>query len=342
MMRAQAIYHQAPKSVAVAETDVPTPKPGEVLIRTRYSAISPGTESLIFRGEMPRDPAPDAGAANPGNRFNYPFKYGRSLVGEVTAVGSDRDRDWLGRHVFAFHPHQSHAVVDKRDCQILPENTPLERALFLANMESALNIVFDAAPLVGERAMVFGQGIVGLLTTAILSRFPLAELITADPVTSRRERSLELGADLAIDPSDRRAFAALKDCLFYGEADGLDVAIEVSGKMSALDQAMELTGFAGRIIVGSWYGRVSGAVDLGGHFHRRRIHLVASQAGTVSPHLQGRWNKERRLDLAWDWLGRLHPEQFITHRFSPAACQEAFELMQSKQAGAFQIVFQYD
>jgi 2-desacetyl-2-hydroxyethyl bacteriochlorophyllide A dehydrogenase len=342
MTRAQAVYYQAPKSVAMAETDVATPKSGEVLIRTRYSAISPGTESLIFRGELPHDPTLNSHIVSRQGRFNYPFKYGCSLVGEVTAVGCDQDRDWLGKQVFTYHPHQSYAVVDKQDCQRLPDDTPMERALFLAAMEAALNIVFDAAPSVGERIMVFGQGILGLLTTAILSDFPLAELITADPISPRRERSLEIGADLSIDPSDRRAFAALKDCLFFGDAEGLDVAIEVSGRTNALDQAIELTGFAGRIIVGSWYGKKSGAVDLGGHFHRRRLQLISSQVNTISPHLQGRWNRNRRLNLAWDWLRRIKPEQLITHRFPLQSCQEALELVHNKSLGVFQVIFQYD
>jgi threonine dehydrogenase-like Zn-dependent dehydrogenase len=341
LMCAHAVFHQARHSVAVAEAELPELRPGQLLVKARCSAISPGTESLIFRGGMPENWALDETLSSLGGEFRYPFKYGYALVGEVVDVGSGEDRDWLGRRVFAFHPHQDQAVIDKRDCRRLPDNMPAERALFLANMETALNLVLDAAPLAGERVMVFGQGVVGLLTTAILSQFPLAELITADPVPLRRERSLKLGAALAIDPAKGRELAVLEDCLFFGDNNGLDLAIEVSGQIEALNQAINLTGFDGRIVIGSWYGRTSGPVDLGGHFHRRRIRLVSSQVSTLSPPLSGRWTKDRRLKLAFEWLERIQPERLITHRFPLDACQEAFELVADKQAGALQVVFEY-
>ncbi|MDV3241950.1 MAG: zinc-binding dehydrogenase [Methylocaldum sp.] len=340
-MRVQAVCHVAPKSVAVQEIDLPAPRTGELLIKALCSAISPGTESLIFRGEVPEDLPQDTSIGSLQGNFSYPFRYGYALVGEVAAVGADEDRDWLGRRVFAYHPHQNYAVVDKKDCLVLPEGVPAERALFLANMESALNLVFDAAPLPGERIMVFGQGIVGLLTTAVLGRFPLGELITADPLAFRRQKSTEMGAALAINPAVKREVAALKECLFYDGADGLDAAIEVSGNQTALNQAIELTGFAGRIVIGSWYGQSAAPRDLGGHFHRRRIRLVSSQVSTIDPRLSGRWSKKRRLDLVWEWLAEIRAERLITHHFAPSACQEAFELVDSKRAGVLQPIFEY-
>jgi threonine dehydrogenase-like Zn-dependent dehydrogenase len=340
-MRAQAIFHMAPHTVAVRDTETPELRPGELLIEAHCSAISPGTEALIFGGGVPEHWTLDESLASLGGEFRYPFKYGYALVGEVVRTGSREDRDWLGRRVFAFHPHQNRAVVDKRDCHRLPEGMPAERALFLANMETALGLVLDAAPLAGERAMVFGQGVVGLLTTAVLGQFPLAELITADPVPERRELSLKLGAALAIDPGKGRELSVLEECLFFNDHNGLDLAIEVSGRIEALNQAIRLTGFDGRIVVGSWYGRSAGLVDLGGPFHRRRIRLISSQVSTLSPPLTGRWTKERRLKLALEWLERIQPEKFITHRFAPDACQEAFELAADKRAGALQVIFEY-
>ncbi len=340
-MRVKAIYHVAPRTVTVQEIDLPAPRNGELLIKALCSAISPGTESLIFRGEAPSDLPQDTSIGSLQGSFSYPFRYGYALVGEVAAVGADEDREWLGRRVFAYHPHQNYAVVDKKDCLVLPEDVPAERALFLANMESALNLVFDTAPLPGERIMVFGQGIVGLLITAVLARFPLEELITADPVAMRRQKSVELGAALSINPEVKREFAALKDCLFYEGADGLDAAIEVSGNLAALNQAIELTGFAGRVVIGSWYGQSETPMDLGSHFHRQRIRLISSQVSTIDPRLAGRWSKKRRLDLAWEWLAEIRAERLITHHFAPSACQDAFELIDSKRAGVLQPVFEY-
>lgn len=340
-MQTQAIFHVAPHTVAVRDTHIPELRPGELLVEARCSAISPGTESLIFRGGVPENFPLDESLSSLGGEFRYPFKYGYALVGEVVRTGSREDRDWLGRRVFAFHPHQGMSVVDKRDCHPLPAGMPVERALFLANMETALGLVLDAAPLAGERAMVFGQGVVGLLTTAVLGQFPLAELITADPVPQRRELSGQLGAALAIDPGKGRELAVLEECLFFNGHDGLDLAIEVSGRIEALNQAIRLTGLDGRIVVGSWYGKSAGLVDLGGPFHRRRIRLISSQVSTLSPTLTGRWTKARRLELALEWLDRIQPEKFITHRFAPVACQEAFELAADKRADALQVIFEY-
>ena len=340
-MNTQAIYHVAPHTVAVREAESGRPLNGQLLIRTQCSAISPGTESLIFRGALPENWKMDEHIDALGGRFSYPSKYGYALVGEVIATGNREDRHWQGRRVFAFHPHQSEVVIDKRFCYLLPDEVPSDRALFLANMESALNLVMDAAPIAGERCMVFGQGVVGLLTLAVLSKFPLNELIAADPVAKRREYSELMGASLTIDPSRGRELAVLEECLFDDDQNGLDFAIEVSGQIEALNQAVRLCGFDSRIIVGSWYGRNAGLVDLGGHFHRRRLKLISSQVSTLNPTLTGRWTKERRLALAMEWLNRLVPEQFITHRYGIGECQTAFELAADKNSGALQVIFEY-
>mgnify|MGYP006265780487 CR=1 FL=1 len=340
-MNTQAIYHVAPHTVSVGVAESGHPGSGELLIRALCSAISPGTESLIFRGDMPENWKMDDHLSSLDGEFRYPFKYGYALVGEVLAVGDRADRAWIGRRVFAFHPHQTEAVIDKRCCYLLPEGMPADRALFLANMETALNLVMDTAPAAGERGMVFGQGIVGLLTLGLLHHFPLQELIAADPVAQRREWSEKLGASLAIDPARGRELAVLEECLFDPPGNGLDFAIEVSGQMDALNQAIRLCGFDARIVVGSWYGRTAGLVNLGGEFHRRRLKLISSQVSSIGSALSGRWSKERRMALAIDWLDRLAPEQFITHRFGLDDCQAALEMAADRQAGAIQVIFEY-
>jgi threonine dehydrogenase-like Zn-dependent dehydrogenase len=334
MKRAQAIYHQGIRAVAVGETDVPAPRHGELLLKTRYSAISTGQESRVFRGDVP---------ISGSGRIQYPLKSGAALVGEVIAVGNPQDRDWMGKQVFAYHPHQAYLVLDYKDCVPLPANTPPERALFLTSMESALNLITDVEPQLGERVMVFGLGIVGLLTTALLAQYPLAELITADPLALRREKSLELGAGLAIDPQDQRAVAALRECLFHGNLDGLDAAVEVSGRVNALNQAVQFSGTAGRVVIGSRYGKSSESFNLDDRLLDNRIRLVSSVSRSPDSRCGGgRWGRARRLQLAWDWLARLQPEQFITHRYTLAACQEAYELLGNRQSQALQVVFRYE
>lgn len=337
----QAIFHVAPHRVEVRAIDAIRPVSGELLVKAHCSALNSGAESLIFRGGMPEAWGQDASGESPGDGIRYPFAYGAAMVGEVVDVGDRDDRDWLGKRVFVAHPHQPSAVVACDDCVPLPDAMPTERALFLASMDMALNLVMDAAPRVGDRGMVFGQGVIGLLTASILGRFPLDELIAVDPVADRRERSLQEGAALAIDPARGRELAVLEECLFHGGNEGLDFVIEVSGHIDALNQAIRLCGFDSRIVVGSWYGRQTGQIDLGGNFHRKRIRLISSQSGSLSPELSGRWDRNRRLRLALDWLDRLAPERFITHRFALPDCQEAFELAVDKHSGAFQVVFDY-
>jgi threonine dehydrogenase-like Zn-dependent dehydrogenase len=208
-------------------------------------------------------------------------------------------------------------------------------------METALGLVCDALPMVGERAMVFGQGVVGLLTVGVLGRYPLAELVSADPVAERRDFSRQFGAHLAVDPSDPRELAVLEDCLFHGGLNGLDIAIEVSGQTEALNRAIDLTGYDGRIVIGSWYGATGARVDLGERFHRRRLRLISSQVSSLSPVLSGRWSKFRRLELAVEWLNRLAPERLVTHRFPLSACQQAFEAVANYATGATQVLIEY-
>lgn len=339
-MQAQAIFHIAPHTVAVRDTRIPDPNPGELLVETHFSAVIPATESLIFSGESLENGA-SAVYPNLLGTLRYPFTHGHALVGEVVKTGCKEDREWIGRRVFISHPHQTFAVVNKRICQLLPNGMHWERALFLGSMETAIGWVLDVAPLVGERAMVFGQEVVGLLTTAILARFPLGELITADPVHERRELSRNMGADLTIDISKGRELVVLEECLFSDGNDGLDLVIEVSGQVDALNQAIRLTGFNGRIVVGSWYAKNTGPVELGGLFHSRRIQLISSQPNAVNPSLTGRWNPDRKRQLALEWLDRIQPENLITHRFSPSACQEAFEKASDKRANTLQVVFHY-
>lgn len=310
------------------------PQPGEALIRAESSAISGGTESLVFRGDFPGDLPLDASIPQLGSNFRYPVRYGYTLAGTVLRVGSDADAAWLGRRVLAFHPHQDLACVSLEHCWTVPDGVSMRAACFLPNTESAVNFVMDARPCVGERFLVIGQGVVGLLTTAILASFPLAELAATDRLTTRLEWAGRLGAN-PLSTLDR----VKADGIQAGA--GFDAVIELSGNMAALDDAIAVTGFGGRIVIGSWYGNQTAALDLGGVFHRRRLTLLSSQVSTLAADLTARWNKQRRLALAWEWIRRIAPERLITHVFPPERCQQAFELAANPAAGAMQVVFHY-
>lgn len=316
-MKAHALFHTAPGRVEVCELEVAEPGPGEVQVKSRYSAVSPGTEKRIFAGNLPEALPLDAVLPTLAGSFRYPFRYGYCLVGEVTAAGAGAGEVLVGKRVFLFHPHQTHAVVAASECLPVPEDIESEDALFFANLESAVNLVHDAAPLLGEQVMVVGLGIVGLLTTAVLASFPIT-LLAVEPIAQRRRLGEALGA---------KTFAPQSCLSLAGE---VDLAIELSGSSEGLQLAVDLTGFAGRIVLASWYrGKV--ALDLSGAFHRSRIRLLASQVSTIDPMLSGRWHRARRRALVWEWIRRLKPARFISHRFPLEAGQEVFERLEQEK-----------
>jgi 2-desacetyl-2-hydroxyethyl bacteriochlorophyllide A dehydrogenase len=327
-MLRRSLYFTAPHTIDVREEPLPALAAGQVLAQTLCSAISPGTEMLVYRGQVPTEMAVDETIAALGGQFRFPLKYGYSAVGRVLELGPGVDSAWQGRTVFAFNPHESHVIADIAQLFPLPDDVDAETALFLPNMETAVNFLLDGAPLIGERVAVLGQGVVGLLTTALLARCPLANLTTFDHYPLRRETSLALGAHVSLSPESSPALQA-------------DLTYELSGSPAALDAAIALTGFDGRIVVGSWYGQKRAALDLGGRFHRSRIRLISSQVSTLTPALSGRWDKARRLQVAWAMLRAVRPGRLITHRVPLAAAAEAYTLIDQHPEACLQVLLTY-
>jgi threonine dehydrogenase-like Zn-dependent dehydrogenase len=239
--------------------------------------------------------------------------------------------------VAAFNPHESHFIAEPETLIPLADDIEPEDGVFLPNMETAINFVMDGLPLIGENVAVFGQGIVGLLTTSLLARFPLANLITLDRFPMRRKVSREVGARVCLDPDDNNLQKKLTECL----PNGADLTYEISGSPIALDQALIATGFAGRIVIGSWYGSKRSSLSLGGKFHRSRIRLISSQVSTVAPEFQGRWTKARRFEVAWEMIRQLKPSRFITHRFHIQDAAKAYWLLDQMPEKAIQILIIY-
>jgi threonine dehydrogenase-like Zn-dependent dehydrogenase len=333
----RSLYFTSPGEVRVQEEELCSPERGQVCVRTLISAISPGTEMLLYRGQFPGELLLDENIASLNGSFSYPTKYGYSLVGRIMAVGEGVDPAWQGRRIFAFHPHETHFIAPLQELLPLPEDISLEDAVFLPNMETAVNFVMDGHPLIGERVVVFGQGIVGLLTTALLADFPLDQLITLDYYPLRRRASLAAGSHACLDASDADIVDQLKLLL----PEGADLTYELSGSPGALDQAIAVTGFAGRIVIGSWYGSKKAELDLGGRFHRSRLQLISSQVSTLAPSLTARWTKDRRLDVAWDMLREVRPSDFITHRFAFHDATQAYRLIDTHPGDAIQVLLTY-
>lgn len=341
-MNRLSVWFEKTRSISVREEALLSPGPGEALVKTIVSAISAGTEIVIYRGEAPENMSADETISSLRGSFAFPLKYGYAAVGEVTYVGPGVDIDWMGRKVFAFHPHESHFVEKITELHLLPSHIRPEEAVFLPNIETALTLILDGAPLVGEQVVIFGQGIVGLLLTSILKQFPLSVLATLDSYPLRQNFSEAVGAHMSLDPNNPETrdhlSLALTGSGFYR---GADLTFEVSGNPAALEQAIEVTGYSGRIILGSWYGTKKAELLLGGDFHRKRIHLVSSQVSSINPRLSGRFTKPRLLSLAWEMLAHLKPSRFITHRFPITRTAEAYRLLDETPGEAVQVLISY-
>ncbi len=324
------------------EEFLPTPAPDQVVVETQVSAISPGTEMLLYRDQAPAGIPLDETIPDLAGDFSYPFKYGYAAVGRVVGRGADVDPEWHNRLVFAFHPHESHFLASPAGLIPVSAGVSPEEAAFLPNMETAVNFLMDGQPLIGEQVLVFGQGVVGLLTTALLARFPLARLVTLDRYPLRRKQSLDVGAHISLDPAAQDVLEQVSSLVHKGGFyPGADLTYELSGDPGALDQAIAVTGFNGRVVIGSWYGQKRADLDLGGRFHRSRVRLISSQVSTIAPEWSGRWNKSRRLDLAWHMLQKVKPAQLITHRFPITQASQAYALLDQHPEKAIQVMLKY-
>lgn len=328
MPNASTLFFTAPHKVELREAPLPPLQDDEVLVETICSAISAGTEMLVYRGQFPQ--LQDA-YDTVSSELKYPLAYGYACVGKVQGIGKKVNREWEGRLVFSFQPHTSHFVTNTQALFPIPYSLKPENACFLPNMETAVNLVQDGAPILGERVLVLGQGVVGVLTASLLNEFPLENLTVVDGIELRRNAMNVESERLKVEsfsPSN------LQPSTF-------DLVFELTGSPSALNTAIEHTTFSGRIVIGSWYGQKRAEIDLGGSFHRSRIKLISSQVSSISPELSGRWDKSRRFEVAWQALERIQPAKWITHRFALKDAAKAYRLLDENPQETIQVIFEY-
>ena len=283
MLEARAFWVTAPGHGEIRAHRLRSPKPGELLIRTCWSAISRGTENLVFRGEVPESEWRRMRCPFQEGEFPAPVKYGYSVVGIV----EDGPAEALGRRVFCLHPHQDRFIVPMEAVVDIPQTVPDRRATLAANMETAINGMWDAAPGPGDRIAVIGAGVVGCLVAALAARLPGAEVELID-----------------IDPS-RGTIAAALGCHFVTPENAspeADLVVHASGSPAGLDAALTIAGFEATVLEMSWYGTRIVPLELGGAFHSRRLTLRSSQVGAVPATRRQRWPLRRRLILALSLL----------------------------------------
>lgn len=278
-LTARAFWTVAPGCGELRVEPLPAPGPEQVLVRTLASGVSRGTEALVFAGRVPESEWHRMRCPFQAGEFPFPVKYGYATVGVVEAGPGPL----LGRRVFCLHPHQDRFVVPAAAVIPIPDAVPTPRAVLGANMETALNVVWDAEPVPGERAVVIGAGVVGLLVAFLLSRFPALAVTVVDRDPAKEAPSRALGLAFAAPEAAPR------------EA---DLVVHASASPEALAQALDLAAFEGRIVEASWFGDRPVTLPLGGAFHARRLRLISSQVGAVAPRMRGRRTHAERLALA--------------------------------------------
>lgn len=280
---ARAFWLREPGVGEIRTVEVRDPVAGEVLVRTMRSGVSRGTETLVFRGGVPRDQAAEMRAPFQVGDLPAPVQYGYLNVGRVERGPADL----LGRTVFCLHPHQTLYVVPRNAVVPVPEEVPESRAVLAGTVETAVNALWDSAPLVGDRIAVVGGGMVGLCVARLLAGIPGVEVTVVDVHPGRAGVVARLGARFAL--ADEAPV-------------GLDLVVHASGTADGLQLSLDLLAADGTVLDLSWYGDDAVTLRLGGSFHARRLAIRASQVGAVASSRRGRRTTTERLRLALDLL----------------------------------------
>jgi NADPH:quinone reductase-like Zn-dependent oxidoreductase len=275
---ASSLWYCGPGKAEIRQELLSAPGAGEIRVKTLYSAISRGTESLVFDGRVPESEFGRMRAPFMAGDFPFPVKYGYAAVGRVEDSGALRDKN-----VFALHPHQTAFNIAAASLVVLPDDVPPHRAVLAANMETALNGVWDAAPGPADRIAIIGAGVVGSLVAYLCGRLPGAEVTLVDINPARAELAAALGVGFA--GPDK----APLDC---------DLVVHASGSPDGLNTALKLAGDEATVLEMSWYGDRAVSAPLGGPFHSRRLRLLSSQVGSIAPSHRPRWTYHRRLSAA--------------------------------------------
>jgi hypothetical protein len=280
VLEAKALWYAAKGRVEL-RTERLAPRESTLPIRALYSGISRGTERLVFNGQVPASEFERMRCPRQDGAFPFPVKYGYSLVGRV------EDGPLAGKTVFLLHPHQDHVLAGESEIHLVPDGVPARRAVLTANMETALNVLWDSGVSAGDRVLIVGGGVLGLLTASLVAAIPGTATTLVDIDAGRGAVAARLGVTFA------RPDAAPHD---------QDVVIHTSASEDGLRLALKCAGFEARVIEASWYGDRAVSLPLGEAFHSRRLSLISSQVGDIPPARRPRWSYRRRLGTALSLL----------------------------------------
>ena len=276
---ARAFWIVAPGRGEIRTESLARPSSADVLVRTMFSGVSRGTEALVFQGRVPESEHQRMRAPFQAGQFPAPVKYGYASVGRV----EHGPPHLVNRHVFTLYPHQTLYVVPALAVHVVPDSVPAARAVLAANLETAVNVLWDASPHVGDRIVIVGGGTVGCLVAWLAGRMPGCDVELVDINPRRASIARALGV----------RFAAAD-----GASENADVVVHASGSPAGLELALRIAGFEATIVEASWYGSGRVPVPLGEAFHAKRLTLKSSQVGTVAASQRARWDTARRMGLA--------------------------------------------
>ncbi|WP_108658355.1 zinc-dependent alcohol dehydrogenase [Acuticoccus kandeliae] len=296
---------------------------GTVRLRALYSAVSRGTERLVLEGRVPPSEWERMRCPHQAGSFAFPVKYGYALVGRVEAGPAA----WIGRNAFVLHPHQDRAVVDAAMVTLVPDTVPARRATLAANTETALNIVWDSGAAPGDRILVVGAGLVGLLVARLLARIPGTEVTVADTNPAREGVVGRMGALFAHPDAAP------------GE---VDIAINTSGNDAGLRLALSAAGLEARVVEASWHGANEARLPLGADFHVKRLRIVSSQVGRIPPERAPRWTHARRMERVMRLLEDDALDHLITHEIELGEAPERLPPLIKTDPGAIAVLIHYE
>lgn len=342
MRSGKVVVITGPRRVEVREQVVRDPDPHEVLIRTKVSGISAGTEMNVYRGLAPQwrrrmDPVTGLFETAETSDFSYPLIYGYANVGVVEDAGSAVTGVSPGDLVFSFSPHQEWSVVPALEVIPLPSLRAVEHGILVANVNTALNGVLDANPALEAAVIVSGLGVIGLLAVQLLRQTGPGYLAGIDRSAHRRELAGRFGTVETFAPGPEVA----RSVRARTANRGADVVVEVSGVPGALHEAIRIAGRNGLVVALSWYSGSFEGLELGGEFHHNRVRIRSSQVDDVNPELGPLWSADRRMESALRFLGDLELDPLFTHRFPIDQAADAYRSVDELEEGLVQCVFTY-